>query len=218
MIFPIAAVAKRAKEAGILTVIDGAHAPGQIPLDITALDVDFYTGNLHKWLLAPKGCAFLYVRPDLQAMMKPLIVSWGYESIAPGMSQFQDYFGWVGTHDPAAFLTAPTALSYYQEHDWVHVRERCHAALSQSMPALIALTGEPFLHPDTPEWYGQMLAVPLPAGEAAIVRKTRLWDEYRIEIPVIEQNGLQIMRISLQGFNSEQDIDRLLEVLPSIVG
>ena len=93
--FPVAAICRRAAAHGILTVVDGAHAPGQIDLALDALGVDFYTGNLHKWLCAPKGSGFLYARPERQSLLRPLAVSWGWEAERPGPSPFQDYFEWT---------------------------------------------------------------------------------------------------------------------------
>src|SRR5690348_165616 len=107
LIFPVEKICQRAQSTGIITVIDGAHAPGHIPLQLDALGVDFYTGNCHKWLCSPKGAGFLYARPERQALLQPLIVSWGWDSRSPGVSPFQDFFGWVGTDDPASFLSVP---------------------------------------------------------------------------------------------------------------
>ncbi len=112
LILPVAEICRRAREAGILTVIDGAHAVGQIELDMGQIGADFYTSNAHKWLLAPKGAAFLFARPDRQAMLDPLVVSWGWESEMPGPSQFLDYFEWSGTVDPAAYLSVPAAIDF----------------------------------------------------------------------------------------------------------
>jgi isopenicillin-N epimerase len=118
MRMPIAEIAARARTEGILTVIDGAHAPGQLELDLEGIGVDFYTGNCHKWLCSPKGSGFLYARPERQALLKPLIVSWGWENLHPGPSTFIDVFQWLGTDDPAAFLSVPAAIDYQIEHDW----------------------------------------------------------------------------------------------------
>ncbi|MGE5250447.1 MAG: aminotransferase class V-fold PLP-dependent enzyme, partial [Bacteroidota bacterium] len=110
IIFPVQQVIRRARQAGILTIIDGAHAPGQIPLALDQLGADFYGGNLHKWLCAPKGAGFLYARPEVQHLLKPLVVSWGYESEKPSGSTFIDHYEWWGTRDPAAFLSVPAAI------------------------------------------------------------------------------------------------------------
>jgi isopenicillin-N epimerase len=91
LIFPVQEICDKARELGIITIIDDAHVPVQIDLDITTLNPDFYTGTLHKWMLAPKGSSFLYVKKEFQEMLDPLVVGWGYESVVPGESQFLDY-------------------------------------------------------------------------------------------------------------------------------
>ncbi|HEY7356456.1 MAG TPA: aminotransferase class V-fold PLP-dependent enzyme, partial [Ktedonobacterales bacterium] len=121
LIFPIAEMCRRAAAQGILTVIDGAHAPGQIDLHLDTLQADFYTGNCHKWLSAPPGAGFLYARPDRQPLLHPLVVSWGWQARSPGPSPFQDYFGWTGTSDPAAYLSVPAAIAFQARHDWPRV-------------------------------------------------------------------------------------------------
>ena len=117
LIFPIQEICRKAREAGILTVIDGAHAPGQIPLSLDDLGADFYTGNLHKWLCAPKGSAFLYARPEFQPLVEPLTVSWGWESDNPGPNPFVDYIERAGTRDISAFLAVPDAIEFQQQND-----------------------------------------------------------------------------------------------------
>src|SRR3954447_9285533 len=107
LIFPLAAICRRAREHGIMTVIDGAHAPGQIDLALDELGADFYTGNCHKWLCAERASGFLYARPELQNMLDPLVISWGWEAAVPRESQFLDYFEWPGTHNPASYLATP---------------------------------------------------------------------------------------------------------------
>ncbi|MHB8648106.1 MAG: aminotransferase class V-fold PLP-dependent enzyme, partial [Thermomicrobiales bacterium] len=118
LILPVAEVCRRARAAGILTVVDGAHAPGQIDLDLDDLGADFYGGNCHKWLCAPKGSGFLFARPERQPLLEPLIISWGYQADVPGPSLFLDHFERTGTHDPAAYLSVPAAIAFQREYDW----------------------------------------------------------------------------------------------------
>ncbi len=215
LIFPLEKICQRARAAGIITVVDGAHAPGQIPLHLDTLGVDFYVGNCHKWLSAPKGAGLLYARPERQALLKPLIVSWGWESEVPGVSQFQDYFGWIGTKDPASYLSVPAAIAFQREHDWDTVRLACHELASSARQQITALVGCEPICPDSPQWWGQMCAIPLPDGDASALQQ-RLRDEWSIEIPVFSWHGRRLIRPSLQGYNGPADVERLLTALKSL--
>ncbi len=212
LIFPIAEICRRAHAAGLLTMIDGAHAPGQIPLDLHALDVDLYLGAAHKWLCAPKGSAFLYARPAVQPRLMPLVVSWGYESEAPSGSQFVDYHEWQGTRDVAAYLATAAAIRFQAEHDWAAVRAECHALVRQARERLAALTGIAPICPDSPEWYAQMAAVPLPPVDCAAL-KARLYDSYRIEVPVFRWNNQPLVRVSCQAYNTLADVEALVSAI-----
>ena len=217
MIFPIEEIMHRARAAGILTIVDGAHVPGQIPLDLNSLGADFYGGNLHKWLCAPKGAGFLYARPEVQYLLKPLVVSWGYESETPGASSFIDqHEGW-GTRDIAAFLSVPAAIEFQSKHGWEGVRAACHVMARDAQRRICELTGHPPLHSDDPAWFRQMSAAPLPAATDLAALKTRLYDEYRIEIPLAEWSGYKQIRVSVQGYNTPGDIDLVLESLRELL-
>lgn len=218
LIFPVAAICRRAAAAGIVTIIDGAHAPGQIPLNLDELGADFYTGNLHKWLCAPKGSAFLYARPDRQPMLQPLVVSWGWRAIAPGPSSFQDYFGWTGTRDPAAYLSVPAALDFQHQHDWPIVRAACHGLAASASQRIGALTGLAPISPETPDWYSQMRAIPIPRTDISREElQRRLWDDYQIEIPVVDWQDQRFVRISVQAYNTPADVDRLIAALTALI-
>lgn len=216
-LFPIQALIERAKEKKVITIIDGAHAPGQIPLHLDSLGADFYGGNLHKWLCAPKGAGFLYARPEVQHMLKPLVVSWGYEALTPGDSTFIDHHEWWGTRDPAAFLTVPQAIQFQQDHDWAQVRAACHHLAVDTWKRIHDLTGLAPLHSDPETWFAQMIVAALPADTDLVALKTRLYDEYRIEIPVIQWNERKLIRLSVQGYNSHKDMDALLFALKKLL-
>lgn len=213
--FPLEKICQRARAEGILTVVDGAHAPGHIPLKLDELGVDFYAGNCHKWMCAPKGSAFLYVRPERQALLQPLIVSWGWDSTTPGASTFQDVFGWVGTDDPAAYLSVPAAIEFQRAHDWDTVRLACHDLAASARQRIHTLVGTEPICPADAHWWGQMCAIPLPAGDAQALHQT-LREDWQIEIPVMLWNDRRLIRISIQGYNSPADVDRLLEALTAI--
>lgn len=217
--FPVAEICRRAAAEGIITIIDGAHAPGQIDLALDEIGADFYAGNLHKWVCAPKGSAFLYAQPDRQPMLQPLVVSWGWRAIAPGPSPFQDYFGWTGTSDPAAYLSVPAAIAFQREHDWPAVRETCHTLAVTASQRIGALTGLSPISPETPDWYGQMRAIPIPRTDVpAEELHQRLWDDYQIEIPLVDWQEYRFVRISMQAYNTPRDVDRLVTALGELLG
>jgi len=213
IIFPVKEIIRRAREAGIITVIDGAHVPGQIPLYLDSLGADFYGGNLHKWLCAPKGAGFLYARPEVQHLVKPLVVSWGYESETPSDSKFIDEQEWWGTRDIAAFLAVPAAIEFLEKHSWDKVRDKCHKLAREAQRVICEITGLSPLHPQGDSWFGQMITAPLPADTDIVTLKTRLYDEYCIEVPLVDWNGNKLIRVSVQGYNTRRDIDKLCHAL-----
>jgi len=217
IIFPIEEIIQRARESGILTIIDGAHVPGQIPLHLDSLGADFYGGNLHKWLCAPKGAGFLYARPEMQHLLKPLVVSWGYESETPSGSNFIDYNEWWGTRDHSAFLSVPAAIRFQKEKDWDTVRKACHQLVGEAQARIAELTGLAPLHSPADSWFAQMAAAPLPADTDLVVLKSRLYDEFRIEVPLVNWNGNKLIRISVQGYNTKRDIDKLCKALTALL-
>ncbi len=214
--FPVEEACRRAREAGILTVIDGAHVPGQIDLALDTLGADFYTGNCHKWLCAPKGAGFLYARVDMQHLLEPLVVSHGWESETPGASRFHDHFDWSGTHDPAAYLSIPAAIDFQAERDWPRVRAACHSLAKVARERIGAWTELPQICPDSTDWWGQMCTIPLPPGDARELHR-RLWEEFRIEIPTMTWQNRRFIRVSIQAYNSPADVDHLLAALAELV-
>lgn len=225
LIFPVQEICRRGRKAGIITIIDGAHAVGQIPLDMEAIGADFYSSNTHKWLCAPKGSAFLYARREMQHLVEPLIVSWGYESQNPSASRFIDEQEWTGTRDYAAYLSVPEAIRFFESHDWDAVRAECHA-LAQSAREkildLVAVYGNTPLCPDSSEWYSQMFTVPLPdtvevqPGKPAPLQ-TKFFDEFKVEVPVLAWQRKPYMRVSIQAYNSRADVNCLVEALEKLL-
>jgi isopenicillin-N epimerase len=217
LILPVQAICRRARQQGILTLIDGAHAPGQIDVDLQAIDADFYTGNCHKWMLSPKGAAFLYTRPDTQHLIEPLVVSWGYsadESTTTG-SGYIDLLQWTGTKDPAAALSVPCAIQFMRQHNWQGVAASCHELAIETRLRLNALTGLEALGSEGS--FYQMFSVCLPQQTDLAQLKARLYDDFRIEIPVIQWNGLKLVRVSIQAYNSRSDADALIEALQKLL-
>jgi isopenicillin-N epimerase len=211
VVLPVAELVRRARERDILTFVDGAHAPGQVPLDLDALGADFYTGNCHKWLLSPKGAAFLHVRRDRQELVEPLVVSWGWRADKPGPSRFVDEHDWTGTRDPSACLAVPAALAFRRDHDWDRVSAGCRALARQARDLLLAETGLPALCPPDP-WLAQMVAVPLPPRDPDALNAV-LRERHEIEVPVTTYGGRPWLRVSLQAYNSLADIEKLVVAL-----
>lgn len=219
LIFPVAALCARAREAGILTVIDGAHAPGHIPLNLTAIGADFYTGNCHKWLCAPKGAAFLHVRPEHHDLIDGLVISWGYSPpstmvtlarVSP-LIQKQQY---QGTEDLAAYLAVPAAIDFQRKYDWDTVREECHLLAQETQARLVDVTGQPPIV--GPQQFGQMVAALLPPCDPWAL-KEQLYDIYQIEIPVTAWNDTYLIRASFQGYNTRADADALINALGALL-
>lgn len=223
LVFPIERPIAEARKRGIWTVIDGAHTPGHIPLNLDAMGVDFYSGNCHKWLMTPKGSAFLYVRPELQGMINPLVIShgWTADSKQPdakgafGNSPFIDELEMQGTRDPAAWLTVPAAIEFRRDHDWTSVAADCRVLAQDTARRLQALTGLAPL--STPEFCApQMVAMPIPDTDTVELAK-QLMARYSIEIPVFKWQDHSIVRVSVQGYNSKAQMDILIEALTDLL-
>jgi len=224
LILPVAELCRRARHAGILTVIDGAHAPGQLALELDALGADVYVGNCHKWLCAPKGAAVLHVHRERQLDFDAAVISWGYSGQVTGHTSFDGYLGsspfvrrhqWQGTRDIAAFLSVPAAIELQRELRWDEVRRRCHDLALETRDRICELTGlEPIGPADS---FAQMVAVPLPpcAPEAL---KAALYDRFRIEVPITTHGDLQLIRVSFQAYNATADADALLHALKTLLG
>lgn len=222
LIFPIAELCAQARERGILTLIDGAHAPGQIDVNLDAIGADFYTGNCHKWLCAPKGAGFLQARPEHHALLDAPVVSWGYAAALAGHTGFDAYTGhtllerrlqWQGTRDIAAWLSVPAAIDFQARHGWPAVQQRCHA---MARDALHRIAGRFGLAPVCGDGdFAQMVVIPVPHADAEGLRR-RLFGESRIEIPVTQHSGRTFVRISVQGYNTDADI-AALENAPALL-
>ncbi len=210
LVFPVEEICRRAREAGIISVIDGAHAPGQIPLDMERIGADFYTGNCHKWMCAPKGSGFLYVRPEYQWPIEPLIISWGWTDDSNFIRRNQ----WQGTRDPAAYLAVPAAIDWLQANDWASVRASCHAIGVDLREQIADWADQPQLAPES--WFSQVFSAPLPPCDVTAVSQ-RLYNEYNIEVPVLTWNDRPFVRVSIQGYNTREDGQKLFSALQEII-
>ena len=217
LIFPVAELCRRARAAGILSIIDGAHVPGHIPLDLAEVGCDVYTGALHKWACAPKGCSFLYASPEVQAWLDPLVVSWGWESDHPTDSQFVDYHEWQGTRDLSPFLASSAALDFCAAHDWPAVQAEGHRLALLTRHRVNELTGLESISPDSAEWIGQLASIRLPDDVDTLDLKSRLFDEFRIEVPLPEWNDQKFIRVSFAAHSTESDSDALVAALQHLL-
>lgn len=209
LIFPVGQICQRAREMGILTVIDGAHAPGQIPVDLLDIGADAYSGNFHKWLCAPKGSAFLHVRPELQDLVVPLAISHGCSEGA----SFVERHEWLGTKDIASYLSVPTAIAYQRQHKWQNAGRECRllAAYLQEQ-----LCNRYELQRLSSSQFAQMVTIPLPDCDVVAVRE-RLYEDYRIEVPVGRFEDRCVMRVSVQAYNTAEELQILVEALDAIL-
>ncbi len=211
LIFPAMDICKKAKEAGIMTIIDGAHVPAHIPLNISEMDPDIYVGACHKWLSAPKGSSFLYVKTSLQEKIKPLIISWG-SVIDPAPTAFIYENQYQGTWDPSAFLTVPAAIQFQKVNDWESVKKRCRQLTRETRVRIYEIIDTEPICPNTEEWLGQMASVVINI-ENELDFKWMLLDKFKIEMPVFPWGDKILFRTSFNAYNDEKDADRLIEVL-----
>ena len=208
----IAALVARCKARGVPVLVDGAHAPGAIALDVAAIGADWYVGNLHKWAFAPRACGFLWVAPAQRAAIHPPTISWGLDV---GLAQ---EFDWTGTRDPSAMLSAPAGLAFMRDVLGVEAMRRWNHDLVWRMAnELSARWGEPFTTPEA--MVGCMACVALPAridalgAAAAPALKDWLWAERRIEAQVLAIDGRVCVRLAAQVYNDESDYERLADAV-----
>jgi len=215
IIFPVKEIIQKAKTLGLITIIDGAHVPGHIDLNLKELDPDFYTGTLHKWMLAPKGCSFLYVKKTVQDQIEPLIVGWGYQSENPSNSRFLDYHQHQGTRDISAFLTAPTVIQFLNENNWNAKSSASKELILQHYHRFCDLLGTEPICPVSPEFLGQMCSIPIKTSDP-LALKEMLYEQYKIEIPIMKIDHGVFIRISLNAYNDQNDLEILYEALTVI--
>jgi isopenicillin-N epimerase len=218
-VFPIERLVADLAARGVDTLVDGAHAPGMVPLDLRALGAAYYTGNGHKWLCAPKGAAFLFVRRDRQAAIRPLIVSHGANSPRTDRSRFRLEFDWTGTGDPSPQLCLPESIRQVGAllpGGWPAVMARNHALACAARRRLCAALGVPPPCPET--MLGSLASVPIPDGLREPLHLA-LFEKHRIEVPVMAWPAVprRILRVSAQLYNEMADYERLAEALPALL-
>lgn len=213
IVMPIAPLVRACRDAGAQILIDAAHAPGMLDLDLAALDADWVSGNLHKWLFAPKGCAFLWARKAVQGGVHPTVISHGFEL------GFNDEFDWTGTRDPTAWLAAPAALSFYRSMGDGVLRARNHALAVAASADLAQRWGTET--GASSDMIGAMAVIRLPGRASATPETARalnhdLWERHRIEVPVIAIGAGLWARISAQIYNESRDYEQLAAVVAKL--
>lgn len=229
LVFPVERIVRALAERGVDTLVDGAHAPGQVPIDLDGIGAAYTTGNAHKWLCAPKGAAYLHVRADRHDRIRPLVISHGANDRRTDRTRFRAEFDWMGTGDPTAILAIPAALDFLgslRPGGWPELMDANHALAIVARDRLSQALG---IRPPAPdEMIGAMTAVPLPGDLPADV-KARLYDEHRIEVPVStwpvdaaldtgEAPRERLLRVSLQAYNDIGQVDALASALRSMRG
>ena len=212
LILPVAELVAAAQARGLPVLVDGAHAPGHVDLQLDALGADFYTGNCHKWLCAPKGTAFLHARPEHHAALDATVTSWGYVAGSAEHTGFDAYTGrtvferrlqWQGTRDPSAWLAVPAAIAFHRRHLGPAVRNRSHAMATALLHRVAARTGLAPIAPD--DDFAAMVPIPVETRDADALRQT-LFEHHRIEVPVTAHGGRHFVRVSVAGYTTEADL------------
>ena len=228
LVMPVAALVREMAARGVETLVDGAHGPGMLPLDLSSLGVAYYTGNCHKWLCAPKGAALLHVRRDLQPGVRPLVISHGANSPRADRSRFLLEFGWTGTHDPTPYLCVAEAIRFLGSllpGGWPEVMARNRALALRGRRLLCdALRIE---EPCPESMVGSMAAVPLPDAPGPKPQpplfldplQVALWERHRIEVPVIYWPAFprRVLRLSAQLYNEPAHYEKLAEAVKGLL-
>jgi len=215
LVLPVAEIVAACHERGVAVVVDGAHAPGALALDVPAIGADWYVGNLHKWALAPRSCGFLWAAPGRQENLHPPVISWGLDR------GFTTGFDWVGTRDPSAYLAAPSAIAFMRELGFETMRAYNHGLAWEAARHLCARWGTEF-EPEE-DMVGTMATVPLPgrAGatkEDAARLRDALLEEDRIEVQVHAWRDRIWARLSLQIYTEFSDVERLANAVAGRIG
>ncbi|MEI8283169.1 MAG: aminotransferase class V-fold PLP-dependent enzyme, partial [Armatimonadota bacterium] len=215
IVFPAEELCRRARERGILTVVDGAHCAGQIPLDLKNFGADFYTGNCHKWLCAPKGAAFLYAAPDKRQLLEPLMVSWGGTNECASDDAFVNELQFQGTNDMSSFLAVSDAIKFQAEHNWDAVRAECQKKIGWVKDELESLPSVRAWYPTNSDMQKQMTAVILEGKKGQAV-KDYLEADYKIEVPVWDRGDDAVLRVSVQGYTTQEELELLVSAIKKL--
>lgn len=208
LVLPVEEVCRLARAVGAITVVDGAHGPGQLDLDVPSVGADFYIGNCHKWLCSPKVAGFLHSRPGVEIRVDPLVVSWGWDA-----DELAERAHWQGTPALSALLSISAAIDYQRDRHWAAVNARCAADAAYVHERLLALPGVAPVSDAAQPLFRQMVSVLLPPAAADAHIQQRLFADHAIELPINAWHGGLLMRVSVAAYNDREDLDRLVEAL-----
>jgi isopenicillin-N epimerase len=225
MVLPAREMCAEARRRGVYSVVDGAHAPAMVPLNLAEIGSDFYGGNGHKWLLAPTGSGFLYLGPGVEDRVQPLQASWGWH-YDPTRAGERDELGstprirfleFEGVRDPCPWLTVPAAIDFQAALGWAAIRGRIAELAAYVRERLEQVPGLELATPAPPELHGAMTAFRLPPNTDAAALRRGLWERHRIEAPIIERPEGLLIRVSTHFYNTEGEVDRLASALLSFL-
>ena len=229
LVLPARDICAEARRRGLVTVIDGAHAPAMVPLDIDGLGCDFYGANCHKWLLAPTGAGFLVLGRGSEERLQPLQVSWGWQ---PDRSKLDEpdefgstprlrFYEFEGPRDYCPWLAVHDAIAFQEGLGWEAIRQRNEGLVLHVGALLGDKLGLAPATPRHPELHGFLTAFRLPASVSAPELRQGLWERFRLEAPVVERPDGLLIRASTHFYNTEEEIERLAvalrELLPPAV-
>lgn len=215
---PVEELCRRARKRGIITIVDGSHSPGHIPLDLATLQCDIYTANCHKWMCTPKGSAFLWASDDWIARMKPLVVSWGSDIPTVHDSFMVDENEFLGTRDHSPFLTVPYAIKWMQRNDWPSLQHRCRELTLNGVELLCGIDGVDSIATGGQDPMLQLGTVTLPATTDTDAMKTWLYDERNIEVVVHRWLDVPILRFSVHAHTTLIDLEMLVRAVRDYLG
>ncbi|WP_437188386.1 aminotransferase class V-fold PLP-dependent enzyme [Planctomicrobium sp. SH668] len=215
VIMPVKRICERARELGIPVCIDGPHALAQIEIDINSIPCDFYAVSCHKWLCAPYGTGFLYVKSRHKQGLKPNLISWG-KSLGGRPASWRDEFHWPGTFDPTGFLAIPVAIQWLRDYGIAEFRRYYTELTSYAKSQLLQIDGARLLTTDAVDWNGSMVTVRLPVPDTgerpsdSQPLQVWLWEKKKIEIPVVRWRDFVHTRVSSHLYNDRSQIDYLV--------
>jgi isopenicillin-N epimerase len=221
LVLPARELCAEARRRGVLTVVDGAHAPAMIAVNLKKIGADFYAANCHKWMLAPTGAGFLTLGAGSEDRLKPMQVSWGWHHERSRLDE-RDEFGstpriraleFEGTRDCCPWLTVPTAIEFQAEIGVERIRSRIAELVAHTRERLDGYEGLTLATPTHPELHGSMTAFRLPVGIDTVALRRRLWEQHRIEVPIVERPEGPLVRVSTHFYNTEEEVDRLADAL-----